>query len=262
MANILVFDSGMGGLTVYREIRRTLPAHNYVYCFDNAHFPYGELSEPDLIVACCRLVSHMVAEHAIDLVVIACNTASTIALPSLREVLSIPVVGVVPAIKPAAALTHNGCIGLLATPGTVSRAYTHTLIAQFAPGKRVLLKGVTELVIEAEQKLAGRPVNMALLKEVLADWMEGEEVPDTLVLGCTHFPLLNDEIRQLMPECQLVDSGNAVARRVAHLLASNVSAQADAGWGKAYCTRLDMEARKLTAPLQAWGLSSLQEVVF
>ena len=103
MANILVFDSGMGGLTVYGEIRRTLPAHNYFYCFDNAHFPYGELSEPELISACTGLVSHMVAAHAIDLVVIACNTASTIALPSLRATLSIPVVGVVPAIKPAAA---------------------------------------------------------------------------------------------------------------------------------------------------------------
>ncbi|WP_219591568.1 glutamate racemase [Aeromonas salmonicida] len=261
MANILVFDSGMGGLTIYREIRRALPAHNYFYCFDNANFPYGELSESALIAACTRLVSHMVAEHVIDLVVIACNTASTIALPSLRDALTIPVVGVVPAIKPAAALTRNGCIGLLATPGTVSREYTHELIAQFAPGKRVLLKGVTELVIEAEHKLAGRPVNMALLQEVLADWMEGEERPDTLVLGCTHFPLLNDEIRQLMPGCQLVDSGSAVARRVAHLLttipepASQAMVQA-----RAYCTRLDAEAQKLTAPLQAWGLSSLEEV--
>ncbi|MGY3887114.1 glutamate racemase [Aeromonas aquatica] len=262
MANILVFDSGMGGLTVYREIRRTLPAHNYLYCFDNAHFPYGELSEPDLIAACCRLVTHMVAEHAIDLVVIACNTASTIALPSLRTALTVPVVGVVPAIKPAAALTRNGCIGLLATPGTVSRAYTHELIAQFAPGKRVLLKGATELVIEAEQKLAGRPVNMALLREVLMDWLEGEDAPDTLVLGCTHFPLLGDEIRQLMPECQLVDSGSAVARRVDHLLASLPTQLAEGGQGRAYCTRLDAQAQKLTAPLQAWGLSSLEEVLY
>lgn len=262
MANILVFDSGMGGLTVYREIRRTLPAHNYVYCFDNANFPYGELSEPALIAACCRLVSHMVAANAIDLVVIACNTASTIALPALRETLKVPVVGVVPAIKPAAALTHNGCIGLLATPGTVSRAYTHTLIAQFAPGKRVLLKGATELVIEAEHKLAGRPVNMALLREVLADWLDEAVVPDTLVLGCTHFPLLDDEIRQLMPDCQLVDSGSAVARRVAHLLVDAPTSMREEGKGRAYCTRLDAQAQKLTTPLQAWGLSSLEEVEF
>ncbi|PJG58013.1 glutamate racemase [Aeromonas cavernicola] len=265
MANILVFDSGMGGLTIYREIRRVLPAHSYFYCFDNANFPYGELSEPALIAACCRLVTTMVARHHIDLVVIACNTASTIALPALRAVLAIPVVGVVPAIKPAAAQTRNGCIGLLATPGTVKRDYTHELIAQFAPGKRVLLKGTTELVVEAEHKLAGLPVNMALLREVLADWLEGDSQPDTLVLGCTHFPLLNDEIRQLMPQCQLIDSGSAVANRVACLLANKEEQRegempSDKAVAKAYCSRLDREADKLTAPLHAWGLSSLEEV--
>lgn len=264
VANILVFDSGMGGLTIYREIRRVLPAHNYFYCFDNANFPYGELSEPALIVACSRLVTTMVACHHIDLVVIACNTASTIALPALRKVLDIPVVGVVPAIKPAAMLTRNGCIGLLATPGTVNRDYTHKLIAQFAPGKRVLLKGTTELVIEAERKLAGLPVNMALLRDVLADWLEGDETPDTLVLGCTHFPLLNEEIAQLMPQCQLIDSGSAVAKRVAWLLANDgkegsQAADCNGAVAKAYCTRLDAAAQKLTAPLQAWGLSSLEE---
>ena len=267
VANILVFDSGMGGLTIYREIRRVLPAHNYFYCFDNANFPYGELSEPALIAACTRLVTTMVARHHIDLVVIACNTASTITLPALREALDIPVVGVVPAIKPAAAQTRNGCIGLLATPGTVSRDYTHELIAQFAPGKRVLLKGTTELVIEAEHKLAGLPVNMALLREVLADWLEGEEKPDTLVLGCTHFPLLNEEIGQLMPQCQLVDSGSAVAKRVAWLLSNGGHATVqpvhiEEVIARAYCTRLDGEAQKLTAPLQAWGLSSLEEVKY
>ncbi len=265
VANILVFDSGMGGLTIYREIRRALPAHHYFYCFDNANFPYGELSEPALIAACSRLVTTMVSRHHIDLVVIACNTASTICLPALRAALDIPVVGVVPAIKPAAAQTRNGCIGLLATPGTVSRHYTHELIAQFAPGKRVLLKGTTELVIEAEHKLAGSPVNMALLQEVLADWLEGESVPDTLVLGCTHFPLLNEEIQQLMPQCQLIDSGSAVAKRVAWLLSNGGHAAVQPVYieeviARAYCTRLDGEAKKLTAPLQAWGLPSLEEV--
>ena len=222
MANILVFDSGMGGLTVYGEIRRALPEHNYFYSFDNAHFPYGELSEAALIEACTGLVSHMVAEHAIDLVVIACNTASTIALPSLRTALSIPVVGVVPAIKPAAALTRNGYIGLLATPGTVSRDYTHELIAQFAPGKHVLLKGATELVIEAERKLAGLPVNMALLREVLADWMEGEERPDTLVLGCTHYPIIRHQISRFFNfNVEVVDSARIVSLVVKDTLEKN-----------------------------------------
>lgn len=264
MANILVFDSGMGGLTIYREIRRVLPAHNYFYCFDNAHFPYGELTENALIDACSRFIRTMVARYQIDLVVIACNSASTIALPTLRSSLAIPVVGVVPAIKPAAAMTKNGCIGLLATPGTVKRAYTHELIKQFAPGKRVLLKGTTELVVEAEAKLSGCPVDMALLQQVLVDWQSGPHQPDTLVLGCTHFPLLNEEIKRLMPHCQLVDSGSAVAKRVAWLLEHEYQAAVteplQGGSARAFCTRWDEQAKKMTAPLQHWGLSSLAPV--
>ncbi|ENY70509.1 glutamate racemase [Aeromonas diversa] len=255
MANILVFDSGMGGLTIYREVRRLLPAHHYFYCFDNAHFPYGELSEQALIDTCVGTVERMVRDHAIQLVVIACNTASTIALPELRARLSIPVVGVVPAIKPAAALTRSGCIGLLATPGTVTRDYTHQLIAQFAPGKRVLLMGSTDLVMMAEQKLAGIPVDMAQLGEVMAPWRD--EGPDTIVLGCTHFPLLGEEIAALMPGVTLVDSGEAVARRVEHLLGESPDGE---GQGAAFCTRLDEETTKLKAPLMSWGLSTLQEV--
>lgn len=255
VANILVFDSGMGGLTIYREIRRLLPAHHYFYCFDNAHFPYGELSELALIDTCTKTVATMVCRHAIDLVVIACNTASTVVLPELRARLAIPVVGVVPAIKPAAALTRSGCIGLLATPGTVTRDYTHQLIAQFAPGKRVLLMGSTDLVVMAEQKLSGTPVDMVQLRDVMAPWCEGG--PDTIVLGCTHFPLLGEEIATLMPDVVLVDSGEAVARRVAHLLGEGGE---EAGLGAAFCTRLDEDAAKLKAPLMAWGLSTLEEI--
>lgn len=258
VANILVFDSGMGGLSIYREIRRVLPAHHYIYCFDNAHFPYGELTEKELIDTCVGTVERMVREHAIQLVVIACNTASTIALPELRARLSVPVVGVVPAIKPAAALTRSGCIGLLATPGTVARDYTRQLIDQFAPGKEVLRKGSTELVVQAERKLAGEPVDMDLLRQVMAPWTEGKGHPDTVVLGCTHFPLLAEELSDIMPGVLLVDSGEAVARRVVHLLGR--AAIEEEGSGVAYCTRLDETAKKLKAPLANWGLTGLHQV--
>lgn len=258
VANILVFDSGMGGLSVYREIRRLLPGHHYFYCFDNAHFPYGELAEEALITACANTVEQMVSEHAINLVVIACNTASTIALPELRARLEIPVVGVVPAIKPAVALTQNGCIGLLATPGTVSRDYTLRLIEQFAPGKQVLLKGSTELVVQAERKLAGEPVDMDVLRAVMASWREEGHSPDTVVLGCTHFPLLADELAEILPGVTFVDSGEAVAKRVRHLLGSGGSAGEERGL--AYCTRLDAAALKLQAPLMSWGLEQLRQV--
>lgn len=256
---VLVFDSGVGGLSVYEEIRRALPGLHYLYVFDNARFPYGELPESELVARCCQVIGAAIARHRVDLVVIACNTASTHVLPSLRAQLSIPVVGVVPAIKPAAALTRTGCIGLLATPGTVSRPYTHRLIREFAADKQVLLCGTTELVIQAERKLAGSPVEQALIDELLCPWRSGPQRPDTLVLGCTHFPLLKREIDLALPGCLLVDSGAAVARRVGHLLGPLSAGATDAApksW--VYCTRDDAAARRLTQALLTCGLGELQ----
>ena len=256
---VLIFDSGVGGLSVYQEIRNVLPGVHYIYLFDNARFPYGELSADELIQRCCDLISGVVARHAIDLVVIACNTASTQALPPLRALLSVPVVGVVPAIKPAARLTKNGCIGLLATPATVSRPYTDKLIHEFAAHHQVLRCGSTELVVQAERKLAGHLVDQPLIDAILAPWRQADAVPDTLVLGCTHFPLLKEEILISMPEVTLVDSGSAVARRVQSVLGDVAVNDDEDSW--AYCTRLDEQALSLLPALQARGLSRLLEWV-
>lgn len=256
MANILIFDSGMGGLSVYREVHRTLPAHQYFYLFDNACFPYGELGETRLVERVLELLTTFVPRHGIDIVIIACNTASTHVLPALRQCLSVPVVGVVPAIKPAAeycrsqGLSH---IGLLATPGTVSRSYTAELVQSFAADMRVSMLGTTELVKMAEDKLAGQPVDMARLSRILAPW-RGEDGPSALVLGCTHFPLLAEELARCLPTAQLVDSGEAIARRVASLLLQPIRASGDEPCpaGRLYCTRLTEKA-------QAQGLAFAQE---
>lgn len=253
---VLVFDSGVGGLSIYEPIRQQLPELNFLYAFDNACFPYGELSESRLVERCCQVITAVLARHPVDLVVIACNTASTHVLPTLRPMLSIPVVGVVPAIKPAASATRNGCIGLLATPGTIARPYTQRLIQEFAAHHRVLLCGTTELVVQAERKLMGLEVELPVLTEVLAPWQQGEQKPDTLVLGCTHFPLLKQEIAALLPDVALVDSGAAVAQRVCHLLgAQSVSSQKKIS--RAYCTRDDDKAARLRPTLQAYGFDSL-----
>lgn len=253
---VLVFDSGVGGLSIYEPICRQLPEHNYLYAFDNACFPYGELSERRLVERCCQVIAAVLARHAVDLVVIACNTASTYVLPALRQMLTIPVVGVVPAIKPAACVTRNGCIGLLATPGTVARSYTHRLIQEFAAHRQVLLCGTTELVVQAERKLMGLAVEMPVLAEVLAPWQQGDYQPDTLVLGCTHFPLLKEEIASLLPDVLLVDSGDAVAQRVCHLLGTS-SEPTQKKTSRAYCTRDDDKAARLRPTLQAYGFESL-----
>ena len=129
---VLVFDSGVGGLSVYDEIRHLLPDLHYIYAFDNVAFPYGEKSEEFIVERVVAIVTAVQERYPLALAVVACNTASTVSLPALREKFDFPVVGVVPAIKPAARLTANGIVGLLATRGTVKRSYTHELIARFA----------------------------------------------------------------------------------------------------------------------------------
>ncbi|AZQ12934.1 glutamate racemase [Shewanella khirikhana] len=243
---ILVFDSGIGGLSVLNEIRRTLPARDYCYLFDNARLPYGELKEDELISGCVALVAEAAAQIKASLVVIACNTASTLVLPALRAALAIPVVGVVPAIKPAAQSSQSGIIGLIATPGTVRRSYTHDLVAKFASHCQVHMFGSSELVVMAEAKMAGQPVNMTDLSQILAPVREAQV--DVLVLGCTHFPLLAAEFSQVLGDgVMLLDSGKAIASRVAHLLA---------GQGEHECQSPNSMKAWYTTPSISGGLSA------
>ena len=158
---VLVFDSGVGGLSVYNEIRQLLPNLHYIYAFDNVAFPYGEKSEEFIVERVVEIVTAVQQRYPLALAVIACNTASTVSLPALREKFAFPVVGVVPAIKPAARLTANGIVGLLATRGTVKRPYTRELIDRFANECRIEMLGSAELVELAEAKLHGEPAPVA-----------------------------------------------------------------------------------------------------
>ena len=215
---VAVFDSGVGGLSILQEIDRRLPGLSLVYCSDNAFFPYGTKPEDQLTDRVGLVLEALGEACEPDLIVVACNTASTIALPHLRERFSCPVVGVVPAIKPAASLSKSRVIGLLATPATVTRRYTLQLIAQFAADCEMIPVGSTELVRLAEDKLRGLPVDVDACARILAPFLATPAL-DTLVLGCTHFPLLREEIaRCLPPGVGLVDSGEAIARRVEALL--------------------------------------------
>ena len=138
---ILVFDSGLGGLTVYREIIATRPDADFVYLADDAAFPYGALTESDLTTRLVALLGEVMATHPPNLVVIACNTASTIALPVLRKKFAVPFVGTVPAIKPACAASHTRRVAVLGTEATVKREYTRALIRDHAQGCTVDLIG-------------------------------------------------------------------------------------------------------------------------
>lgn len=215
---VLIFDSGVGGLSIYMSMAQKLPKLDVSYVLDNAAFPYGNLNSDVLIQRCCQIIPRLVLEQAFDLVIVACNTASTSVLDALRTQVSIPVVGVVPAVKPAAALSQTGCIGVLATPTTVQSAYLTELIHNFAQNKRVYTLGSVALVEQAERKMLDKPVDLTCVRRELKPWLDDQHCPDTIVLGCTHFPLIQAELAQILPDVRWVDSGEAIARRVSTLL--------------------------------------------
>lgn len=252
--HILIFDSGIGGLSVYKEIKYQLPLAKYIYAFDNAAFPYGELTESVLIERTTHIISKLCSKFPIDIVVIACNTASTVVLPTLRDKLDIPVVGVVPAIKPAALVSNK--IGLLATPATVKRSYTYDLIKSFAPISDVQLLGSTRLVEMAEEKMIGIDVDIRELKEILSPW---QNKVDTIVLGCTHFPFLKNEIKKALGnKILLIDSGEAIARRVKQLLNGDGVESAVLFEGEVFCSAPSIKEEALNHTFKELNFSSLQ----
>jgi glutamate racemase len=218
---ILVFDSGLGGLTVFREIVKLIPAARYAYLADDAGFPYGPRADADVIERVCAVLGQAIDRLRPDCVVIACNTASTLVLPPLRARYTLPFVGTVPAVKPAARLSVTRRIAVLATPGTVSRDYTRDLVERFAKGCEVHLVGSARLAAFAESELAADPPADA---EILAEIMpcfrqEGGAATDVVALACTHFPLLLDRLTRLAPwPVTWLDPAPAIARRVADLL--------------------------------------------
>jgi len=217
---ILVFDSGLGGLTVYREIAAARPRADFVYVADDAAFPYGALKEPELLGRIVDLVGELIEAHRPDLVAIACNTASTIALPELRKKHSVPFVGTVPAIKPACSASVTRRVSVLGTEATVQREYTRSLIRDYAGDCRVTLVGSKKLATYAEDDLAGVPVsNAALRREIGPAFVDDGKRTDTVVLACTHYPLLIERLRQLASwPVNFIDPAPAIARRVVDLL--------------------------------------------
>jgi glutamate racemase len=217
---ILVFDSGLGGITVYRAIAATRPEANFVYVADDAGFPYGALAEPALVTRVVGLMGELIATHKPDLAVIACNTASTLVLSALRQRFSLPFVGTVPAIKPACAASITRRVSVLGTEATVAREYTRALIRDFAQDCRVTLVGSRNLATYAEAEMDGAPVSdEALRAEIAPCFRDDGARTDTVVLACTHYPLLIERLRQLAPwPVDFIDPAPAIARRVADLL--------------------------------------------
>jgi glutamate racemase len=217
---ILVFDSGVGGLSVLSHIRAVLPAASIVYAADNGGYPYGTKSEAEIAARVPALLGRLAERYKPRLIVIACNTASTIALAHVRAALDLPVVGTVPAIKPAALASKSRVIGVLGTEATVRQAYVDNLVAEFARDCVVIRHGSARLVDIAEAKLRGIAPDAHEMRDIMAGVYsrEGGARLDQLVLACTHFPLLAAEIAAVSPPgVTLVDSGAGIARRTAFL---------------------------------------------
>jgi glutamate racemase len=216
---LLFFDSGVGGLSVLEPTRALLPNAPIVYVADNAGYPYGKRSEQEIASRVPALLGRLVERFHPRLAVIACNTASTIALDHVRSALDLPVVGTVPAIKPAAEISKTRVIGVLGTEATVRQPYVDNLAAEFAADCTIIRHGSPALVDLAEAKLAGDEVTLDAVRAAVQPMFDAEDGDriDVGVLACTHFPLLRDELNEAFPAVEWIDGGPGIARRIAFL---------------------------------------------
>ena len=253
----MVFDSGMGGLTVVSELKSQGFSGKISYAADTGFFPYGDKTDTELTARIPELAARLIAIAQPDIFVIACNTASTLALDGVRARTDIPVVGTVPAIKPAAKLTRTGTIGVLATPGTLRRSYPDALVHEFARDSLVLSHGSVKLVELAERSAIGENVSGEELKSELELLFRqvGGDVIDVVVLACTHFPLLKDRLSAIAGEgVSFIDSGAAIARRVMTLL-GEVRADGDAMLDRVYMTGASASADRLILATERLGFA-------
>lgn len=266
LAPVLFFDSGVGGLSILAPAKKLLPHMPVVYAADPAGFPYGTKSEAEIAARIPALLGRLVERYRPRIAVIACNTASTIALQYVRAALDIPVVGTVPAIKPAALASRTRVIGILGTEATVRQPYVDRLTAEHAADCVVLRHGSAALVTLAEAKLRGEPLDPRIARDALAGLTgqpHGDRM-DTVVLACTHFPLVEDELRAAAAEMGIgpltfLHGGDGIARRIAYL-------NGDRPWpeqpqpGIAVFTRVDDEIRALAPALARYGLTEIKEL--
>ena len=255
-----MFDSGLGGLTVFREVRAARPDARLRYVADDAFFPYGAHGEAELVGRVVPLMGALIDQHRPALVVIACNTASTLVLPHLRQHYEVPFVGTVPAIKPACAASHTKRVSVLGTEGTVSREYTRALIRDFGNGADVTLVGSAKLAAIAEAELRGDAASDVSISEEIAPCFVDEDGrrTDTIVLACTHFPLLLSRLERLAPwPVTFIDPAPAIARRVVELIGPPAASEAPPA--QIVFTSRTPPSDRLAAALARFGIGAQSE---
>ncbi len=259
---LLVFDSGVGGLSVLGAIRTLLPSAPLVYAADSAGYPYGTKRPAEIEARVPALLGRLAERFDPELIVIACNTASTIALDAVRGALDLPVVGTVPAIKPAAGISKTRTIGVLGTEATVRQPYVDRLSSEFASDCAVIRHGSAELVDFAESKLRGETAESAACRRALEGLFgqPGGDRIDTIVLACTHFPLVEDELTAASPRTvRFVDGKEGIARRTAWLT-RHLSWPGEPGEGVALFTGRNTDIEAYRAGLARYGLTRLERL--
>ena len=264
---LLFFDTGVGGLSVFAKVRAALPTAQMVYAADYAGLPYGEKTEIEVATRVCALLGRLTERFRPRLVVIACNTASVIALGHVRAVLGVPIVGTVPAIKPAALASQTGVIGLLGTNATIRQPYVDKLQAEHASGMTMLRHAAPNLVHAAEAKLRGEIHDMQACRDAMAGLIgqAGGKNLDAVVLGCTHFPLLTDELTQAARELghnlkiAFVDGSDGITRRVKYLTTNHIWPET-APPGMFITTGNLADAAPYASHLSTFGLSDIQSI--
>ncbi len=259
---LLIFDSGVGGLSVLRPIRALLPEAPIVYAADSAGFPYGTRSAAEIQARVPALLGRFAERFDPQLIVIACNTASTIALDAVRSALDLPIVGTVPAIKPAAERSKTRVIGVLGTDATVVQPYVDRLADEFAADCEVVRHGSAELVELAEAKLRGEPADIEDYRRILDDLLsrpQGDRI-DTIVLACTHFPLVQSELEAASPRpLAFVDGKEGIARRTAWLT-RDVAWPDEVPEGIAVFTGRDTDVEAYRRGLAGFGLTRIEKL--
>jgi glutamate racemase len=259
---LLIFDSGVGGLSVLGAIRGLLPTAPLVYAADSAGYPYGTRRPAEIEARVPALLGRLSERFDPELIVIACNTASTTALDAVRSALDLPIVGTVPAIKPAAALSKTRAIGVLGTDATIVQPYVDRLAREFASDCAVIRHGSAELVDVAEAKLRGEQTDPKAYARILDGLLAlpGGERIDTIVLACTHFPLVEPELAAAAPRpLAFVDGSRGIARRTAWLLRDHRWPEAP-GEGIAVFTGPADQAQAYRPGLAAFGLTRIESL--
>ncbi|WP_082252573.1 glutamate racemase [Buchnera aphidicola] len=220
--NILILDSGLGGLSIYKKIKNNFKNANFIYVCDNAAFPYGTKKESFIISRCLKIISTIATRENITLAILACNTASVTSLLILRNKFNFPIIGIIPNIKKAIKTTKNKTIGLLATRTTIYNKNIQNLIKFYAP--RIIIKTLhnEKLIKITEEELKKKTNSMKLIKKTLNSWITSIEAPDTIILGCTHFYFIKHKIKKLfLNKINIIDSNVLISKKLHKILNNN-----------------------------------------